>query len=395
MQDTWDPVAAAEQAAPLARERAAEAETGRRLPADLVAALTEAGLFRLFVPRAYGGPAVEPLAGLEAIETVARADGAAGWCVNIASTTATMSWYLEPTWAATIYGDPAVVTGGAFAPTGRARRTEGGFVLEAGRWAWGSGTQHCQWINCGVLTDERAFHLMYVPADEVEFHDTWYSSGLRGTGSLDFEVRDRFVPTGRELQPGVTHAKVDEPLCRFPNFSLLAAGLCSVTLGIGRRAVDELAALATGRTPMLAQKTLAQQGYVQVDLARASAAIGAARSYLFDQVGRAWRPGDCRRPHRPPPAGGDPPGLPPRRLRGGPGRRPGLHRRRWGRRLRRQPPPALPAGHPRRHPARDALAPHAGDVRQGPPRPRGRHHARLSRYRRRAPGTGGPTMRRP
>lgn len=285
---TSDPVGAAERVAPLARERAAEAEDQRRLPADLVAALTEAGLFRLFVPRAYGGPAVEPLVGLAAIETVARADGAAGWCVNIASTTATMSWYLEPTWAATIYGDPAVVTGGAFAPTGRARRTEGGFTIDAGHWAWGSGTQHCQWINCGVLTDERAFHLAYLPAAEVELLDTWYSSGLKGTGSVDFEVHDRFVPEGRELQPGVTHARVDEPLCRFPNFGLLASGLASVALGIGQRAVDELADLAGGRTPMLSPKPLAQHGYLQIDLARATAAIGAARAYLVDLVGRAW-----------------------------------------------------------------------------------------------------------
>jgi alkylation response protein AidB-like acyl-CoA dehydrogenase len=285
---SWDPVAVAERVAPLVRDRAEDAEAQRRLPAELVTALTDAGLFRLFVPRAYGGPAVDPLVGLRAIETVARADGAAGWCVNIASTTATMSWYLDPRWAAEIYGDPGVVTGGAFAPTGRARRTEGGWIIEAGRWAWGSGTQHCQWINCGVLTDEGGFHLMYVPAAEVEFFDTWYSSGLRGTGSLDFEVRDRFVPEGRELRPGRTSAKVDEPLCHFPNFSLLAAGLCSVTLGIGARAVDELAALATERTPMLAAKSLAHQGYVQVDLARASAAIGSARAYVTDQVGRVW-----------------------------------------------------------------------------------------------------------
>ena len=50
---------------------------------------------------------------------MAEADGAAGWCVNIASTTSTMAWYLQPEWAAEIYGDPATVTGGAFAPNGR------------------------------------------------------------------------------------------------------------------------------------------------------------------------------------------------------------------------------------------------------------------------------------
>jgi alkylation response protein AidB-like acyl-CoA dehydrogenase len=198
-----------------------------------------------------------------------------------------MSWYLEPSWAGRIYGDPAVITGGAFAPTGRGRAVDGGYVIDAGRWSWGSGTQHCQWVNCGVLVDGGAFHLMYVPQDEVVFHDTWYASGLRGTGSLDFEVRDAFVPTGRELQPGRTRSQVDTPLCHFPNFSLLAAGLAAVALGIGARALEELAASA-GRKPTMGSQSLAGQGYVQLDLARATARVGSARAYLHDRIGCLW-----------------------------------------------------------------------------------------------------------
>jgi alkylation response protein AidB-like acyl-CoA dehydrogenase len=285
---TADLVGAARALVPLVQERAGQAEAERRLPADLVTALTEAGLFRMLVPAVYGGPEVDPLVLLDAVETVAAADGAAGWCVNIASTTSSMSWYLQPEWARQIYGDPATVTGGAFAPTGRGRRVEGGYVIDEGHWAWGSGTQHCQWINCGVLTDEGGFHLMFVPADEVGFQDTWYASGLRGTGSLDFEVHNRFVPAGRELRPGQTATQVDEPLCHFPNFALLAAGLCAVAIGIAKHAVDELVTVAGGSTPMLSKRTLAHQAYAQLDLARASACVAGGRAYLHDQVGGAW-----------------------------------------------------------------------------------------------------------
>lgn len=286
---TADLVGAARALVPLVQERAAQAEDDRRLPGDLVAAFTHAGLFRMLVPAVYGGPQADPTELLEAVEIVSAADGAAGWCVNIASTTSSMSWYLQPEWALRIYGDGATVTGGAFAPTGRGRRVEGGFVIDEGHWAWGSGTQHCQWINCGVLTDDGGFHLMFVPAEEVEFHDTWYASGLRGTGSLDFEVHGRFVPAGRELQPGRTATFVDEPLCHFPNFGLLAAGLGAVTVGIAQRAVDELVMAAGTRTPLLSKRTLAHQGYAQVDLARAAACVAGARAYLHDQVGSMWQ----------------------------------------------------------------------------------------------------------
>jgi alkylation response protein AidB-like acyl-CoA dehydrogenase len=268
---------AARSVAPLARERAEAGETARELAPDLVTALAVAGLFRMFVPTSYGGPEADPVTALGAIEIVATADGAAGWCVNIAATTSSMSWYLAPDWATEIYGNPLAVTGGTFAPNGRARRAEGGYVIDSGRWAWGSGTQHCQWINCGVRADDGTFHLMYVPAAEVTFLDTWHASGLRGTGSTDFEVHGAFVPDGRSLQPTVTKSQVERPLCHFPNFSLLAAGLACVALGIGRRAVDELVELAAGEGAGRSRTKLGALATVQVDLARAEAALGGAR----------------------------------------------------------------------------------------------------------------------
>jgi len=281
-------VDAASTVSALVRARADEAEQTRRLPADLVAALTDAGLFRLFVPTAYDGPETDPLDGLEAIETVAYADGAAGWCVNIASTTSTMSWYLAPEWARTIYGNPGNVTGGTFMPNGRGRKVDGGYVIDQGRWPWGSGTQHCQWVNCGVRMDDGTFQLAFVPADEVDFADNWFSSGLAGTGSTDFEVRDAFVPDGRSLQPGLTRTHVDTPLCHYPNFGLLAAGLAHVALGIGRRAVDDLARLATEARPAMSSKPLAESAIVQLELARAEAELSAARAFVRDEVGRVW-----------------------------------------------------------------------------------------------------------
>ena len=281
-------LSAAQSLRTLVRDHADAGEAARRLPANVVDALVEAGLMRMFVPAAYGGPEAEPLDALAAIETVAAADGAAGWCVNIASTTSSMSWYLRADYAQAIYGDPATVTGGTFAPNGRGRVVEGGYVVDEGRWQWGSGTQHCQWINCGVTMDDGTFHLIYVPAGDVEFLDNWYSSGLRGTGSTDFMVRDAFVPNGRSLQPGVTKTNVETPLCHFPNFGLLAAGLACVALGIGRRAVDELVALATEHSPTMSRRTLAETAIVQIELARAEATLRSARAFLRDEVALAW-----------------------------------------------------------------------------------------------------------
>ena len=137
-----DVVERAESVAELIEAHADEASEIRRLPAPVVEALVDASLMRMCVPAAYGGPAVEPTSMLEAIMAVARADGAAGWCSMIASTTSSMAAFLPPDTAATIYGDPKVVTGGVFAPNGvgaaTARNGVDGFEV-SGRWAWGRG----------------------------------------------------------------------------------------------------------------------------------------------------------------------------------------------------------------------------------------------------------------
>src|SRR4051812_15486873 len=85
-----------------------EAERIRRLPAPVVAALRDAGLMRMCVPGAYGGPEADVRTLVEVTEAIAGADGAAGWCAVIASTTSSLSCFLDPVWAEEIYADPRV-----------------------------------------------------------------------------------------------------------------------------------------------------------------------------------------------------------------------------------------------------------------------------------------------
>jgi alkylation response protein AidB-like acyl-CoA dehydrogenase len=278
---------AARAVASTVRAHADEAEQARRLPATTVDALVDAGLLRLCVPSAYGGPEVDPMTLVEAIEAVAHADGAAGWCTMIASTTSSMSAFLEPDTARELFGDPTTVTGGVFAPNGTGVREGDGFRVN-GRWAWGSGTQHCDWILGGARCDDDTFRLCFVPAAEVEFHDTWYTSGMRGTGSLDFSMHDAHVPARRTVQPGRSRPTVDVPLTRFPNFTLLGAGVAAVGLGIARRALDELVALASAKTPQFSARTLAQSTFTQIEVARAEAAWRSARAFLLDELASAW-----------------------------------------------------------------------------------------------------------
>lgn len=276
-----------DRAAEVAEAESVGAETGRRLTPPTVAALAEAGMFTLCLPSAYGGPGGSVVDMIDAVATIAHADASAGWCSGIASTTASLASYLSAEVAHEIYSSTAVPTGGVFAPNATGTADTGGFRL-TGRWQWGSGTQHCEWIVGGAFCDDGTQRTAFFPADAVEFHDTWHSAGLRGTGSIDFSVDDVFVRNDHTIVLG-RQPRVDEPISRFPNFTLLALGIAATSIGNGRRALDEVRNLAGSKTPQFSSRTLDRSGHAQLEFARAEVRWRAARSLLRDEAAAAWQ----------------------------------------------------------------------------------------------------------
>src|SRR5690606_27860684 len=65
------------------RKRREEIESARQLPGDLVDDLAAAGIFRLGIPKAFGGEEADGPELLRVIETLATADGSTGWCAML------------------------------------------------------------------------------------------------------------------------------------------------------------------------------------------------------------------------------------------------------------------------------------------------------------------------
>ncbi len=279
----FSPLAAARSLGDALRARSVEIEEARRLPADLVRSLTDAGLFRFWVPQQYGGPETPVLEGLDTFIELARHDAATAWCVFIANTTALLSAFMEPACAREVFGRPDAISGGFAQPMGRATSVDGGLRV-TGRWQWGSGTQHCTHVGGGILVVDgdgrpapradgfRTGFAFFDPAD-VEFLDTWHVLGLLGTGSTDYAVHDAFVPEGRWADLGTRHRYIDAPLYRFSFFGLLAAGVGCTLIGLAARAVEEFRALALVKTPQNSSRTLAERASTQLDLAQAEATV--------------------------------------------------------------------------------------------------------------------------
>ena len=239
------------------------------------------------VPAQLGGGEVPVQEMLDAVETVARADAAAGWCVMIQATSGVVGAYLGEEAAAEVFGSGDAVLGGVYAPLGRAEATAGGYRL-TGRWPFASGSGHCTWLIAGAQLEEGAPRLLLLPAAEVEILDTWQVSGLAGTGSNDLRVTDAFVPGHRTLSLVEDRPRFEGRLYRFPVFGFLALGIAAVALGTARGAVDDLLQLAGAKTPTGSRRRLAERPHTQDRLARAEARLASARQFVRYAVGESW-----------------------------------------------------------------------------------------------------------
>lgn len=279
-------------------ERAAEIEGARRLPADLAAKLATAGVFNIVKPADIGGLELPPREIVDILKTIAAADASTGWCAMIGATTALNAAYLPRDTAREIYGDPETITGGVFAPMGKAE-DRGDHYLVSGRWQWGSGSANCGWLCGGAMIFEEGelkrfdngapYHRMMIfPADQAELIDTWHVMGLRGTGSGDIAVREIEVPKERSVSLIADRPQADGALFVFPVFGLLSMGVCAVALGNAEAALEDIKTLVTTKKSAGASKTLAERTTVQAAVARMTADLGAANAYLGEAIDECW-----------------------------------------------------------------------------------------------------------
>ena len=278
--------------------RAEETETARRLPADLAARLAAAGAFNLSKPASLGGLELQPLDFLKIVSTVAAADASAGWCVMIAVTSTLGAAYMPETAANEIFAADDVVTGGVFAPMGRAE-DKGDHYLLSGQWQWGSGSANCAWLGGGAMIfkdgelqkfDNGApYHrMLFFPAKDASFIDSWHVAGLKGTGSGDFSVKALQVPKDRSVSFVGDQPINPGALYKFPLFGLLALGVSAVALGNARAALEEISHIAINKKTPGGGRSMAQRATVQAELARATALLGGACGYLENAIGGCW-----------------------------------------------------------------------------------------------------------
>jgi indole-3-acetate monooxygenase len=301
-ESTHSPLAAADiinavrALAPEIQSRGDEIAALRRLPVDLVTRLKAAGVFRVAMPKAWGGPEMTPRAQCEIYEILGAADASVAWCAKIGSDSGYFAAQLDEQAARTLYPDLDFVTAGQVPPNGLGERVDGGYRL-SGHWTFGSGCTHADVIGAGFLVTENGkpmirggapqTRIAFAPASHFEIIDTWHSTGLAGSGSNDYRVKDLFVPDAHTLTQDDPPRR-SEPLYCY--FGMFLASWHGIALGLARRAIDAALVVADKKMhifpppPML----LRQRPHARVALAKAEMTWRAARAFTYETTDRIW-----------------------------------------------------------------------------------------------------------
>ncbi|HEY1144785.1 MAG TPA: acyl-CoA dehydrogenase family protein [Allosphingosinicella sp.] len=279
--------------APLLEEigdRRAEFSAQRQLSADIVEKLKAIGVYRALVAREFGGDEQSPAEFLRLIERISTADGSAGWVASFGVSALYLASLPRETIAEIYANGPDVVFAGGLFPPQTAVPVDGGLKV-TGKWKFGSGSTGADLIGVGIKVDggpQAGLPRMAVmPAEKVEVVPNWEVNGLQGTGSHDLVVDGVVVPEKWTFIRG-SAATLDRPLYRYPSMAFAAQVLAVVGLGVARAALDEITAMAGGRGSITGAPLLADRAYVQIEIAKAEAALRSARAFFYEATESAW-----------------------------------------------------------------------------------------------------------
>ncbi|VVE90492.1 oxidoreductase [Pandoraea bronchicola] len=286
---------------PLIRQHALEGERLGAIPEPTLAALTQAGVFKLTTPVEFGGYALGIRDVVDVVSEVGRADGAAGWMAFVAGGTRNLLPFpaqaVEEVFAEHDDWVGPIAAGASIFSTrvGEARRVEGGFMVK-GTWHFGSGCKHAGWVSVGVEIKEAGSMprrgMVLLKRGQYEVLDDWHVMGMRGTCSNSVTAREEvFVPAHRFLDMADLGPRMDALRGKYQGVAyrmdmrglMLVTHLTvmSVVHGMARGALECFIEQAQRLQPFnLPYATVADMPSAQMVAAKADAMISAAQAMI-------------------------------------------------------------------------------------------------------------------
>jgi 3-hydroxy-9,10-secoandrosta-1,3,5(10)-triene-9,17-dione monooxygenase len=187
---------------PLLRAKAAETERARRIHDEVIAAMEQAGLFRMRAPKRFGGYEADLRTYMDVVTEIGRGCGSTSRISFISIATAWIAAQFSDQAQRDVFeGNPDARTIGVLAMSQPAQPVAGGYKV-SGRWPYASNCLHAHWAILAVplpLDGGIAPGIFLAPMSDLKIEDTWHVVGMRGTGSNTVIAEDIFVPAHRVI----------------------------------------------------------------------------------------------------------------------------------------------------------------------------------------------------
>ncbi len=297
-------VAKAKELRPLLMAEAAAGEAQRSPTKAVEQALNANQMLSALLPKRLGGIGLSFTDFCRMQIEMAKGDPAISWVVQIINGTSWVTSLAPDSVQDAVFGNGPVAVCGAYNPPGIARKVDGGWIIN-GAWPYTSGSRQSTWAQQGVVLEGYegpvvpGISMCYIPFSDLTIKDTWYVTGMQGTGSDTSVAKDVFIPDGQMVLMDERAGQIDRTKRHFGAPSDLLPVVPVVrTTGIAQligaaEAMLEIVRDEAGKKPVLttliAPRT--NSGAFMRDLGEAAAMIDTAKLILFHLVGEFDRVG--------------------------------------------------------------------------------------------------------
>src|SRR4051812_10968900 len=252
--------------------------------------MLDAGLARILMPPRFGGYGLDFETWYDVVLDISRADASHGWCASLIIHHAHLVAQFPEAAQQAVWADgPDVAISASFAPRAQATRVDGGYRVSGENSAFASGVDRSTWVMVGGMAHEGAapeWVFFMIPPGAYSVRDTWFTAGMRGTGSNTIVTDNAFVPSGHVLRlsdlrqgKGPGGALNDSPIFRTPFFFYAPLTFVAPMLRAAQGAYEHF---REGVKPRRAVdgSLVAEKTSTRVRMARAAASLDAAELLL-------------------------------------------------------------------------------------------------------------------
>jgi len=280
----------------------------RDLAPELMQAIIEADLLRLYQPAKWGGAELDPCSFWAVQAIFAEHCLSTAWLHGVLSVQSfVLAQFNDEAQADVWEENPKTLVSSSFQPCGKATAVEGGYQL-SGHWTFSSGSSFAKWVLVGCLMHPNGkeqppqMGLFLVPRPDYQIKDTWHTFGLRGTGSNDVVIENAFIPEHRMLLPaaGIVPELSSNPdvpaLYQLPWLYIFTGGISYLGIGACQGALNDFIEIAKSRRAILTGKAVKEDPDVNRAIAKTRSVIANATATYERHVANMFLAIEQRQP---------------------------------------------------------------------------------------------------